>query len=172
MKKEIKYGIISLISLVVLFIAYFSFGTTKSGDIIMPTIHFLDGMNVWYVLLLTVILEAGILKLALKDSYLKSATMSLCMNAVTSIISVATLLIEGFLIEALFVFVDVGSFHISHWIANFIGVIIMNACIEGLVIKCFGHKFNKTFLWLCLANLISIMICLLCNLYWLEDMFI
>lgn len=173
MKKEkVKYSLVCAICLV-FFVAIALFASAnRSSDMIMPSVYIVDGMTIWYVMLLSIIAETAIVKWALKETYLKSASISMLMNLVSIVLGFVTLHIASLLVEVLFIPFSFGTFHISHWIVNFLFIVLLNASIEGLTVKLsFKLQFKKNFKWLCLANAISLAICFLLNLSWVEAMY-
>lgn len=174
-KGNMKYALVGLISLIMfVFVAILSGvnRVSESTDTIMPSIYIADGMTLWYVMLLGVLAEGVLVKLFLKESYLKSSAISLVMNLVTSILGFVTLHIISLIVEVLFIAIPVGTFHVSHWIANFLLIVFSYAALEGVTIKiAFKYKFKKTYLWLCLVNAVSFIICILFNLSWFSEMF-
>lgn len=171
-KRNVKYGIACAISLIVLILLAVYASKNESTDIIMPTIYLMDGVIEWYVLLFSLLAEAIIVKLYLKEDYFKTATITLVMNGISVVLGFVTLFIVGLLVELILLPFDTATFHISHWIVTFLFVVLTNACLEGLIIKIgFKYKFKKTFLWLCLANAISFVICFLFHLSWTSSIY-
>lgn len=176
MKNEkVKYSLISAICLVVfILIAVFSHANriNENTDIILPSQYIFEGMTSWYFLLVSLIAETVLVRLFIKESYLKSAAISLIMNVVSAVLGFVTLHILSLIVELLFIFVSVGTFHVSHWIVNLILIIPMYAALEGLAVKLFfKQKFRKAFAWLCITNAVSVVICFLFNLSWISEMF-
>lgn len=173
MKKEnVKYSLMSAVCLALFVMIALYFGANRSTDMIMPSVYIVDGMTLWYVILLTLLSETVIVKMVLKESYLKAAAVTLMINLISMVIGFVAIHIVNLLVEVLFIPFGSPTFHISHWIVNFLLVILLNTSLEGLAAKlCFKLSFKKMFAWLCLANAVSILICILCNLSWTSVMY-
>lgn len=174
-KVSVKNVVMSAISSVVLvlFVLFaYSIRIEPTTDIIILSQYIFDGMSSWYVVLLTLVAEMFILKFFLKETYSKATAVTLFMNMVSTVLGIVVLHIVALIVEVLFLPVDVGSFHVSHWVVNLIAVIPVYAAIEGLAIKIgFKYKFRKVFPKLCIANAACVVICFLCNLSWISEMF-
>jgi hypothetical protein len=88
------------------------------------------------------------------------------MNVISTLVGIIAIPLTGILGEIIFFRIDeifkIGSFHISHWILDFILTVLCNTIIEGLSLKLiFKKTFKKIFLWLFCANIISVLICAL-----------
>lgn len=173
MKKEtLKYSLICGVCFVLFVLLALYSGANKSTDMIMPAICIVDGMNLWYVLLLGLLAETAAIKFFLKESILKSAAVAFVVNLVSALLGYITLFIIGLMVELLLLPFDAPTFHISHWIVSFLFIILFNACLEGLAAKIgFKLKFKKIYPWLCIANAASLAICFLFNLSWTADMY-
>lgn len=171
-KERVKYGIASVISVALMVLYGLYINSFESTDVLVTALCFAEGLAGWYVMVLSLIAELVIIKLFLKESWLKSVTIVLVMNMVSLILGMVTSLIVGLLCETvLYILPNTGTLHISHWAANFLAFALINAVVEGLVIKIgFKYKFKKIFWWLCLANVISLIICFLFNLDWIQIM--
>lgn len=173
MKENKKYILICSICLVLFALIAVFMSPNKGTDLIMPSVCIVNGMTDWYVMLICLVAEALMVKLLLKESYLKSASIAMLLNVVSTVVGYVALHIVGLIVEVLFIPFTVGSFHVSHWIVNFLLIILMNACIEGLVAKLgFKLKFKEIFTRLCLINAVSFAVCFLLNLSsWCEHIF-
>lgn len=173
MKKEnLKYGIICAVSLVLfVLLAVFS-AANMATDMIMPSVYITNGMTTWYVMLLGLLAEAVIVRHFLKADWFRTAAITLVMNLISTALSFITFILAGLIVELLFIPFANATFHVTHWIATFLLVILTNACVEGLAAKAgFQLEFKKNFARLCLANAISLAISFLLNLSWVGSMY-
>lgn len=182
MKKEnVKHGIlcsIGLIGLVLVAMFYAANRITGDTDILFPTQYIAEGNAIWYVMLFVLAAEAVALKLIFKEEYFKTVSMAMIMNFVSAGLGIVALYISGLVAELLFLPIDlfanleIGTFHVSHWIVNFLLIILMNSAIEGLTLKLgFKYKFKKIYWRICLVNTISLAISFVFNLSWISEMF-
>ena len=92
-----------------------------------------------------------------KASWGKSAIVVGVMNAVSALVGWILIPISGILTEILLLPFDQGTFHLSHWIVDYVFVALVNTCIEGLSMKwIFKYSFKRVFWWLFTANALSV----------------
>lgn len=141
--------------------------TTASANIVWPTIYIAEGLRTWYVILAGLIIEFLAIKYFIKSTWLKSGLMAVIMNAVSTLVGVLLIPFVGFFgaigLELLDSIIPVfGTFDTAQWIWGYILAVLSNVLVEGLTLKfIFKLKFRKIFLWLTLANAISVIICIL-----------
>jgi len=81
---------------------------------------------------------------------------------VSTIAGVVLIPLSGIIGEVLMIPFGTGTFHPTHWLMSYLFAILSNVFIEGLTVKfIFKYKFMKMFWWLCVANAISVIICIL-----------
>lgn len=82
------------------------------------------------------------------------------MNAISALAGLILIPLSGILLELLLIPTGTGTFDLSHWIADYILVVLLNTCVEGLALKViFKSPFKTNFWWLFGANAISVIIC-------------
>ena len=154
-KEKTKYSFILLISLLLI-------PVSVSANVVWPSVYIAEGMRSFYVILAGLVIETVFVKLFLKESLLKSVLIAFIMNLISSVVGFIVIPASGLIGEILLIPFDKGTFHISHWIMSYILAILSNVLIEGLSIKyIYKCSFKKMFWWLCVANAISIVICIL-----------
>ncbi len=153
--EKFKYNLVCLISFLLMPICV-------SANIVWPSLYIAEGMRSWYVILIGLVIEIVFVKYLLKETYLKSALIAFVMNLVSTILGVVAIPLSGFIGEILMIPFGTGTFHPTHWLMSYVFVILSNVLIEGLTVKfIFKHKLKKMFWWLCVANAISVIICIL-----------
>lgn len=163
--KTLKYALLCAVSLLVLGLMSAYFTANRGTDMLMPASDLMEGMNLWYVLAAYLAAELLLVKALLKPDWLRAGAVTCVMNAFTAVLALATYLIVGFAVELILGPIPVGSYHISHWVADLIALALANAAIEALVVKVgFKLPFKKLYWPLALANLVSLVICFACNL--------
>ena len=129
---------------------------------VWPSLYIAEGMRSWYVILIGLVIEAVFVKWFLKEPFHKSALISFIMNLVSTVLGVVAIPLSGFIGEFLMIPFGTGTFHLTHWLMSYVFAVISNVLIEGFTVKIiFKHKFKKMFWWLCVANAISVIICIL-----------
>lgn len=138
-----------------------------SANMIWPSLYIAEGMRSWHVILIGLLIEIIFVKFFLKESYLKSVLIAFIMNLASTVLGVVVIPLSGFIGEVLMIPFGTGTFHPTHWLMSYVFAILSNVLIEGLTIKIISNKiiskkeFKKMFWWLCVANAISIIICIL-----------
>ncbi len=146
----------------VCFVSFSLMPISASANMVWPSLYIAEGMRSWHVILIGLIIELLFVKCFLKESYLKSTLIAFVMNLVSTILGVVAIPLSGFIGEFLMIPFGTGTFHPTHWIMSYIFAILSNVFIEGLTIKIiFKYSFKKIFWWLCAANAISVIICIL-----------
>lgn len=139
---------------------------TASADMIWPSLYVAQGMRSWLVILAGLIIEFLVVKLFTKQSWPKSLLISVVINGISTIVGVALIPITGLLGELIMIpadlIFDINTFHTSHWAMAYIMVVVCNVFVEGIAIKLiFKMNFTKNYLWLYIANILSVAICIL-----------
>jgi hypothetical protein len=136
--------------------------TPVYANIIWPSLYILEGMMTWWIIAIGLIIEFIFIKIFTKDNYIKSIIMDITINAISSLIGIIAIPLTGFLIELAFIPFNNGTFHISHWILDYLLTIFCNAVIESLALKLiFSKTYKKIFWWIFCANTFSVVICVL-----------
>ena len=155
--------LVSAISLIIFFTL------SANADLIWPSLYIAKGMLSIKVILLGLIIELFFVKHFTKVNWQKALTVTFLMNLITTILGIIFIPLSGLGSEFVFDFVfhaydkfGIGTFHWSHWLIAYLLVIFMNTFIESLFIKLtLKIKTAKTFLWLLIANAMSVFICFL-----------
>jgi hypothetical protein len=114
------------------------------------------------VILTGLLIEVIFVKCFLKQSFLKSVLIAFIMNLASTVFGVVAIPLSGFIGEILMIPFDTGTFHPTHWLMGYIFAILSNVLIEGFTVKfIFKYNFKKMFWWLCVANAISVIVCIL-----------
>jgi len=144
------------------FISFILMPVYASANMVWPSLYIAEGMRSWYVILIGLLIEIIFVKFFLKESYLKSVLIAFIMNLASTVLGVVVIPLNEFIGEVLMIPFGTGTFHPTHWLMSYVFAILSNVLIEGLTVKfIFKHKFMKMFWWLCVANAISVIICIL-----------
>lgn len=153
--EKLKYSLVCLMSFLLMPVC-------ASANMVWPSLYIAEGMRSWYVILIGLVIEMVFVKSLLKQTYLKSILIAFVMNLVSTILGVVVIPLSGFVGEILMIPFGTRTFHPTHWLMSYVFAILSNVLIEGLTVKfIFKHKFKKMFLWLCVANAISVIISIL-----------
>lgn len=130
------------------------------ANMVWPSIFIVQQYYTWYVILIGLIVEFFAVKIFLKVGWGKAAIIDVSMNAISALIGVLLIPASGIFVEFLTVPFGATTFHLSHWILDYVAAVLSNVVIEGLALKwIFKYPFKKNFLWLLGANAISVIIC-------------
>ena len=140
-----------------------------NADLVWPSLYIAKGMLSIKVILLGLFIELFFVKYFTKVNWKKASIITFLMNLITSILGIIFIPVSGLGSEFIFDFVfhaydkfGIGTFHWSHWLISYLLVIFINTFLEGLFIKLMLKlKLKKTFLWLLIANSISVFLCFL-----------
>ncbi len=154
-REKMKYCLVCLLSFLLM-------PVSASANMVWPSLYIAAGMRSWYVILVGFVIEAIFVKCFIKETYLKSILISFVMNLVSTVVGVVLIPLSGFVGELLMIPFGTGTFHPTHWLVSYVFAILSNVLIEGLTIKfIFKYEFKNMFLWLFVANAISVIICIL-----------
>lgn len=132
------------------------------ANMIWPSLYIAQGSVTLSVITVGLIVEWIVLKIFLKEKWLKCLIMSLTMNLFSTIIGIFLIPIVGILGEIFLVPFNTGTFHFTHLIVAFLLSVLCNVIIEGLVLKyIFKKKSKNLVVWLFIANFISISVCII-----------
>lgn len=131
-----------------------------SANMIWPTVYIVGQYYSWYVILAGLLIETIAARIFLKTSWIRSFGIMLATNVISALVGVVLIPLSGILVELLTLPFGGGTFQLSHWILDYLCVILANTCIEGLALKLiFKYSFKSNFWWLLGANAISVIIC-------------
>ncbi len=154
-KEKFKHSLLCLILFLLM-------PVSASANMVWPSLYIAEGMRSWYVILIGLLIEITFVKFFLKESYFKSVYIAFIMNLASTVLGVIAIPLSGFIGEILMIPFGTATFHPTHWLMSYVFAILSNVLIEGLTIKImFKKKFKKLFWWLCVANAISVIICIL-----------
>ena len=151
--------------LFLLLVFVFLLGTNSIyANMIWPSLYISEGMRIWWIIAIGLVIEFIFVKLFTKDNYLKSIIMVITMNLISALVGFVAIPLVGILGEIILFPIDsifnLGTFHISHWIFAYLLTASCNASIETLVLKFIFKKIYKNIiLWLFCANVFSVIIC-------------
>ena len=129
------------------------------ANMIWPSIIILGAVYSWYIILVGLIIETIAAHLFIKTGWLRSLRIMSVVNAISALIGLFLIPLSGIFVEVLTLPFGVGTFHISHWILDYLMVVVVNTLIEGLSLQwIFKYHFKKNFWWLFGANAISVII--------------
>ena len=133
---------------------------------VWSAIYIMIDMKNWLFWFISIglIIEYAFLRIFIKDSHLKSLIMSVVMNAISALFGIILIPYSGLLVEIFMVPADkifhLHTFHISHIVLSYLIAVLCNAIIETLTLKIiFKKPFKKIFWWVCVANALSVIIC-------------
>lgn len=153
--KKAKYSLVCLLSVLLM-------PVSASANMVWPSLYIAEGMRSWRVILTGLLIEVVFVRCFLKESYLKSLLISFVMNLASCMIGVVIIPLSGFIGEIIMIPFGTGTFHPTHWLMSYMLAVLSNVLIEGVTIKnVFKHRFKRMFWWLCVANAISVIICIL-----------
>ena len=137
-----------------------SFPLFAKANMIWPSIYIVQQYYAWYIILSGLIIEIFAAKKFLKIGWKMAIWEMFVANLISALIGLLLIPISGIMVEVLTLPFNVGTFDLSHWILDYIFVVLANTCVEGLSLKwIFKHPFKSNFWWLFCANLISVIIC-------------
>ncbi len=140
-----------------LFLLFLPIPLIASANVVWPSLYILSQVYCWYVIVLGLVVEFFAVKFYGKASWGKSAVIVAVMNAVSALVGWILIPISGILTEILLLPFDQGTFHLSHWIVDYVFVALVNTCIEGLSMKwIFKYSFKRVLWWLFTANAVSV----------------
>lgn len=136
------------------------------ANMIWPSLYIMEGYYVWYVILIALVIEIIAARIFLKLSWKKSVITMFTANLISALTGYVLIPASGILVELLILPFGGGTFQLSHWILDYIMMVLVNTCVEGLALRIiFKIPFKPNFWWLFVANLISVIVSLLCLLF-------
>lgn len=135
---------------------------SSRANMIWSSLYIVQDYYSWYVIASGLLIEYFAAFKFLKTNWKKSALVVITMNAMSAIIGLLLIPLSGIIVEILTLPFGGGTFQLSHWILDYIAVVLCNVLIEGLSLKLiFKYSFVKNLPWLLGANGISVVICIL-----------
>lgn len=130
------------------------------ANIIWPSIYIVSQYYTWYVILTGLVIEIVAAKFYLSTGWKKAILVITVANIISALIGIPVIPISGFIGEFILLPFSSATFHLSHWIFDYLLVVLSNTLVEDLTIKLiFKYHFKKNFWWLFVANAISVIIC-------------
>lgn len=143
------------------------------ADIIWPSLYVEQGILTWWVILLGLLLEVPLFKLATGAPWVRAAIITVIANTVSTLLGLVLIPISGLGWElsagqVVNTVLHVGTFNWVTWVASFALAIGINTCIEGFVLTRLratlpsdqhvrrGTPLKRTWPWLALANVLSV----------------
>lgn len=131
------------------------------ANVIWPAVYVSARLYSVYIIIAGLTIEFLFIKFAAKQTYAKSALISVVMNAVSTLVGYFLLPLIGFVVEIILSVVSTATFHPTHWAVAYLLALAFNVLIEGAAIKLiFKMPFKENRLWLMVANAISVIICI------------
>lgn len=138
------------------------------ANVVWPTIYIAKGMQSWYVIAGGLAIELLLIKIFTHTEWKKSTLIAVTMNAISTIVGILLIPLVGFvgaiglgILGELIPVLGGGTFDVAQWIFGYILTILTNVVVEGLSIKLiFKMQWKDFFLWLLLANTISVLLCI------------
>lgn len=132
------------------------------ANMIWPSLYIIDQYYVWYVILAGLLIEIFAAHLFLKTNWGRSVFIMFVANAISAILGLLLIPVSGIVVELLTIPFGGGTFQLSHWILDYLCVVLANTIVEGLSIKwIFKFPFKSNFIWLLCSNLISVILCVI-----------
>ena len=140
---------------------FLSFPLVANANMVWPSIYIVQQYYVWYVIFVGLLIEIVAAHIFLKTNWWRSTVIMFVANAISAVVGLILIPISGIVVELLTIPFGGGTFHISHWILDYLCAVLANTAVEGLSIKwIFKFPFKSNFWWLFCANLVSVIICL------------
>ena len=136
------------------------------ANVIWPSLYIAKSFRIWWIILVGLIIEFIIIRIFIKEHYLKTLLMVILMNTISTLIGIFAIPVSGIIVEIILIPIDkvfsFGTFHITHWILDFILAVTCNTLLESLTLKIVFKKILKeTILWVFIANILSVILCIL-----------
>lgn len=132
------------------------------ANMIWPSIYIVEQYYVWYIILSGLFIEILAAHLFLKTNWRRSIFIMFVANAISALLGLLLIPVSGIVVELLTLPFGGGTFQLSHWILDYLCVVLANTIVEGMSLKrIFKLKFKSNFLWLFCANLISVILCVI-----------
>ncbi len=138
--------------------------TVVSANVVWPSLYIVTGIMSWYIILAGLITEVLFIRFIVKPTWVKSIIMAVGMNIASAVIGIFLIPFTGLvaaLVYGLMPFAG-GTFDLVLWGMSYVLAVLSNVLIEGLFLKLvFKLRFKKNFLWLLIANALSVILAIL-----------
>lgn len=132
------------------------------ANMIWPSIYIVEQYYVWYIILGGLFIEILAAHLFLKTNWWRSIFIMFVANAISALFGLLLIPVSGIVVELLTIPFGGGTFQLSHWILDYLCVVLANTIVEGMSIKwIFKFPFKSNFIWLLCSNLISVILCVI-----------
>ena len=130
------------------------------ANMIWPSIFILEQYYTWYIIAAGLVVEIVAAWFFLKVSFVKAVWIMFVTNAVSAVLGLLLIPISGIVAEIMITPFSNETFNLSHWVVDYIAVVICNTYVEGYALKLiFKYPFRHNLRWLMVANLISVFLC-------------
>jgi hypothetical protein len=136
----------------------------RIADMVWPALFLAERMAAWWGIGLGLLVELFFVRFLTGFSWLKSALVDIAMNAASSLLGLFLIPITGvvweFSVGRILWHFHIGTFNPGTWTVTFVFAALINAALEASVLRyAFRQRpFKRLFLWLALANAISVAI--------------
>lgn len=136
--------------------------SVAKANLIWPSIYIVQQYYTWYVIVAGLIAETVAARFCLKTNWKKAFLVMLAVNAISALVGTLLIPVSGIVVEILMAPINSKTFSLSHWILDYLFVVLSNTCVEGLSLKqLFKYPFKPNFWWLLGANAVSVIVCVL-----------
>lgn len=149
---------------VVFFLLCLLFGVPMMAyaNVVWPSLYIAERMLTWYIIGAGLLVEIIFCKYFVKTTWGRAAWMAFLMNLVSTVAGIFLIPISGFLGVLLLAPLDLPTFDVWIWLLSYVLAILCNVWIEGGALRLVFHlPFKKNFWWLCGANTLSVLLCIL-----------
>ncbi len=128
------------------------------ANIIWPSLYISTGIVSLKVIIVCLLVELFFVKFYTNIRWLNACIVTFVMNLVSALLGIILIPVSGLFAELM----PFNTFHWTHWLISYMFAIAINTTLEGFTVKLILKlKFKNTFLWLFIANAISILLCVL-----------
>ena len=138
--------------------------TVAGANVVWPSLYIVTGMMSWYIIIAGLIIEVLFIRFILKPTWVKSIVMAVGMNIASAVLGLFFIPFTGFIATILYGLLPFagGTFDLVLWGISYILAVLCNVGIEGLFLRLvFKLSFKKNFLWLVVANALSVIFAIL-----------
>lgn len=130
------------------------------ANMIWPSIFILEQYYTWYIITVGLAVEIVFAWRFLKVPFIRAVWIMFVTNAVSAVLGLLLIPISGIFAEIMITPFSQETFNLSHWVVDYIAVVICNTYVEGYALKLiFKYPFKQNLRWLLIANSISVFLC-------------